>query len=91
MLSVKYNNHVYSVDNKGDILIICIDGIEKAFKLKRDMDYVYQIKKTFVKCQSPEHLMKHFEFAIKEDFAVHAWFVAPLEKIFNYTKCLETY
>lgn len=92
MLSVNYDGHNYQVDNKNDILIISIDGVEKSFKLKEcnryDYDYVYQIKKTFVKCKSIKQLMDHFRDCIEENFALEVWCINPLERIYNYTKCL---
>ena len=88
--SLEYDDAEYTYDITADYensrLVVSIDGIPKTVKIVQKgifYDYVYQIKKTQVNCQSLEKLMKHFKECINHDVAPTAWCITPLGLIFD--------
>lgn len=83
------HNYEVIADYADSRLLISIDGVEKRVKVVQKgefYDYIYQIKKTQLNCQTLEKLMKHFKKCIDEDFAITTWCITPLNLIFNNMK-----
>ena len=91
--NLNYDNiqHNYEViaDYANSRLVVSIDGIPKIVKVVQKgvfYDYIYQIKKTQVNCQSLEQLIDHFKKCIDHDVASTSWCITPLNLIFNNVK-----
>ena len=63
-----------------------IDGQPyRYYKVKKDTDdYVFRIQKTQIKAHNgAAGLLHHFQKCLEEDFAVDAWVISPIWKIWE--------
>ena len=86
---------VYARENDNNIIVIMKydkatkKAIVHSYRVKTDthFEYTYRIQKTQIKAiGGAAGLMKHFADCINNDFAIQAWFIAPVEKILQTVK-----